>query len=69
MLFWQREVIKCRMASILNIHMEMPNIHNGTSFTPLKLDDASIAQPFSLVEPVRPAKPTPSSKPKLKTSL
>jgi hypothetical protein len=65
----QIKAIQHEAASILNVHTDMPNIHNAISLDSLKSEYVSLAcKPFRLAQPIRPEKPIIPTKPELKTS-
>jgi len=54
------------ISSIINVHMDTPNLHNAVSFERLEsMYLSSLSQPFSVPEPERPLKPIPPAKPKI----
>jgi hypothetical protein len=65
----QMENIENEMEGIINIHMDIPNLHNAISLDSLRLEYISIAsKPFNLIAPIRPDKPIQPIKPELKQS-
>lgn len=61
--------IEREMEDILNVHMATPSLDDAISLDSLRLEYVSMsAKPFSLIEPVRPNKPTPPAKPEIAQS-